>query len=213
MDKLANNFNTIYPGFASTKFNGGCSITEPENIGTNKFQKIILNSFDGFQFPHELAGKTSSFPSIAKHKGVLQNDCDGIVLFEKSGQKYILFCELKSSYILENIVKAKDQLIGSFVKFKSLLSTLQGYKSDEYKAVGLIVSFEPTHEQLTDIGKNQDRGASFAIRLNSDKFYTMPADRCDNYFCPLSVGCFEIYYIAVPDRKTTFSIDINTIIK
>lgn len=213
MDELANNFNKIYPGFASTKFNGECSITEPENIGTNKFQKIILNSFDGFQFPHDLAQKTSSFPAIANHVGVLQNDCDGIVLFEKNGQKYILFCELKSSYLLDNIVKAKKQLIGSFIKFKSLLSTLQGYESDKYKPIGLIVSFEPTQEQLTNISKIQDNRSSFAISLNRNRYYIMPADKCDKFFCPLAVGCFEIYYVAVPDHKTTFSIDINTIIK
>lgn len=213
MDKLANNFNTIYPSFAATKFNGKCSITEPENIGTNNFQEIILTSFDGFQFPHDLAQKTSSFPAIAHHDGVLQNDCDGIVLFEKNGQKYILFCELKSSYYLENIVKAKNQLIGSYVKFKSLLSTLQGYESDKYKPIGLIISFEPTQEQLTNISKIQDNRSSFAISLNRNRYYIMPADKCDKFFCPLAVGCFEIYYVAVPDHKTTFSIDINTIIK
>lgn len=213
MDKLVNNFNQIYPGCASTKFTGGCSIMEPDNIGTNKFQEIQLNSFDGFQFPHDLAGKSSSFPSIAKHDGILLKECDGIVLFEKSGQKYILFCELKSSYFLDDIVKAKEQLVGSFVKFKGLLSSIQGYKLDEYKPIGLIVSFEPTQEQLTNISKIQDKRSSFAIELNSKKFYPMPANKCDHFFCPLAVGNFDIYYVAVPNRQTSFSVDINTIIK
>ena len=176
MDKLAKNFNQIYPGCASTEFKGGCSIMEPENIGTEKFQEIKLNCFDGFQFPHELAQKLSSFPDMANHVGVLHNDCDGILLFEKNGQKYILFCELKSSYILDNIVKAKNQLIGSFVKFKSLLSTLQGYESDKYKPIGLIVSFEPTQEQLTNISKIQDNRSSFAISLNRNRYYLKSAE-------------------------------------
>ena len=215
MDNLVGNFNQIFPDCASTKFIGGCSIKEPDNINTNKFQEIKLNSFDGFQFPHDLAGKTSSFPQIANHNGVLLKDCDGIVLFEKGGQKYILFCELKSSYILEDIAKAKDQLVGSFVKFKGLLSCIQGYKQDDYKPIGIIVSFEPTQEQLTNISKKlgTDRRSSFALTLNSKRFYSMPADKCNHYFCPLAVGNFDIYYIAVPSRKTSFSIDINSIIK
>lgn len=213
MDTLVNYFNQIYPNFASTKFTGGCIITEPDNDGTNKFQKIELNSFDGYQFPHDLAKKSSSFPSIAGHRGYLLKDCDGIVLFEKNGQKFILFCELKSSFVLEEIVKAKNQLIGSFVKFKSILSSIQGYKSEEYKPVGIIVSFEPTQEQLTNCSKIQDRRSSFVITLNHRKFYSMPADKCDQFFCPLAVGNFDIYYVAVPNRQTSFSIDINTIIE
>lgn len=213
MDKLVDNFNQIYPRFASCKFIGGCSIKEPQNIGTDKFQEIRLNSFDGFLFPHDLAEKSSSFPKIAKHNSFLLKDCDGIVLFEKNGQKYILFCELKSSYKLEDIVKAKDQLVGSFVKFKGLLSCIQGYKQEEFKPIGIIVSFEPTQEQLTSISKIQDIRSSFALILNSNRFYPISEDKCNQYFCPLAVGNFDIYYIAVPNRQTSFSIDINTIIK
>lgn len=213
MDKLVKNFDQTYPNYASTKFVGSCSIKEPNNFGTNKFYEIQLNSLNGFQFPHDLAEKTSSFPKIANHNGFLIKDCDGILLFEKNGQKYILFCELKSSYILEDIVKAKNQLVGSFVKFKGLLSCIQGYEQKDYKPIGLIVSFEPTQEQLTNISKIQDNRSSFAISLNRNRYYIMPADKCDKFFCPLAVGCFEIYYVAVPDHKTTFSIDINIIIK
>jgi hypothetical protein len=193
MYNLVNNFNHIYPDFASTKFVGSCSVIEPENYGTNKLQEIVLNSFDGFQFPHDLAQKTTSFPKIAKHCGVLLKDCDGIVLFEKNGQNYILFCELKSNYSLDNIVKAKDQLVGSFVKFKGLLSCIQGYKQEDYKPIGLIVSFEPTQEQLTMISKIQDPRSSFAITLNYNKFYPMPASKCDKFFHPLAVGDIDIY--------------------
>ena len=68
-------------------------------------------------------------------------------------------------------------------------------------------------KKMTNISKIQDNRSSFAISLNRNRYYIMPADKCDKFFCPLAVGCFEIYYVAVPDHKTTFSIDINTIIK
>lgn len=213
MRQLANNFTAAFPVFPSIPFNGSCNIEEPKNFNTNNFQRIELTGFAGFAFPHELASGTSSFASVAKHTGVMTLDCDGIVMFEKNGQKYMLFCELKSSYVKDDIVHAKDQLVGSSVKMKGLLSTLQGYNRDEYKYIGLIVSFEPTQEQLASYGKLTDRGASFVIRLNHDKRYLMPAANCNTYFHPLAVDDFNIYYVPVPNRQTTFSVDINTIIQ
>ena len=213
MSLLADNFNKAYPGVMSKNFEGTCSITEPLNSGTEKFQEIVLTGLDGVIFPHELACKTSSFPQIAEHTGVLRYDCDGIVIFEKNGEKYILFCELKSSFVLDDITHAKDQLIGSSVKMKGLLSTLQGFDINDYKYIGLIVSFEPTQEQLTNISKKDDPKASFAISLNSNKYYSMPANKCDEFFHPLAVGSFNIFYISVPNHRTKYTVDIDSFLK
>ncbi|MBR3566994.1 MAG: hypothetical protein IKO46_10850 [Salinivirgaceae bacterium] len=213
MNQLAEKYNIAYPELKSEKFHESCTIVEPQNNGTEKFQEIVLTGWDGILFPHELARKTSSFPSIAKHTSVLNLDCDGIVIFEKNGEKYILFCELKSSFIWEDITHAKDQLIGSSVKLKGLLNTLQGFNTNDYKYIGLIVSFEPTQEQLTNISKNDNAGAAFAISLNSQKHYFMPADKCDKYYYPLAAGQFDIYYISVPNRQTTISVNVNSFLK
>ena len=67
---------------------------------------------------------------------------------------------------MDDIAHAKDQLIGSSVKMKGLLSTLQGFNINDYKYIGLIVSFEPTQEQLTNISKNDDaRQKEFLIQM------------------------------------------------
>ena len=213
MKQLAINFQEAYPDLAPKEFTTSCKITEPENAGTKKFQQIELTDFSGYYFPHELAGKASSFPRIARHKGVLLLDCDGVTIFEKNGQKYILYTELKSSFILEEIVKAKDQLVGTHVKIKGVLSTLQGYDINEYKPIGLIVSFAPTQEQLTTISKNYDKRASFAISLSNMRKYHMPSEKCNQFYVPLAVGDFEIYYVGVPNRQTNYSISINEILK
>lgn len=213
MSLLADNFNKAYPGVKSETFEGVCSITEPQNNGTEKFQEIILTGWDGIIFPRDLACLASSFPKKANHNGVLLKDCDGIVIFEKNGEKYILFCELKSSFFLDDIAQAKNQLIGSSVKMKGILSTLQGFNTDDYNYIGLIVSFEPTQEQLTNISKNDDARASFAISLNSNKYYSMSADKCNRYFHPLAVGCFNIFYISVPNHYTKYTVDVNTFLK
>lgn len=212
MEVLAANFDKAYPELATTHFVGACTFEETENIGTKKFQKVVLTGLEGYIFPHELMGKASSFATIAKHSGVLVLDCDGIVIFEYNGQKYILLCELKSSYICDDIVHAKDQLVGSSVKIKSLLDTLQGFDKSDFKIVGLIVSFEPTDEQITNISKNEDRKSIFAIRLQADKKYMMSSDKTNKFFYPLNVGDFELFYVAVPDRKTTYTVDVKSVL-
>lgn len=65
----------------------------------------------------------------------------------------------------------------------------------------------------TNIYKNDDARASFAISLNSNKYYSMPADKCDHYFHPLAVGCFNIFYISVPNLRTKYIVDVNTFLK
>ncbi len=212
MKVVTDNFNKAYPDLASQSFTGTCYIDEHDNNETDKFQQAVLTGLDGFIFPHELMGKASSFASMAGHKGVLTLDCDQVVLFEREGQKYILLCELKSSYICDNIVHAKDQIVGSIVKMKSLLASLQGFDKSEYKIIGLIVSFEPTEEQITNITKDEGPKSAFAIRLQADKKYSMPAAKTDRFFKPLEVGDIDLYYVAVPDRKTTYTIDISMLI-
>ncbi len=213
MKTLADNFSAVFPRFATTEFHGTCVINEPCNHGTTCFQKLLLTGFDGYLFPQDLGKKSSSFAQISNHNGILLKDCDGIILFEKNGQKYMLFCELKSSFVLEDIKKAKDQIIGTSVKMKGICSTLQGYDLNEYKPLGLIASFEPTDEQISNISKSDDKGAYFAIQLNSYKKYSMPSDKCNKYFHPLEIGDFVIYYIPVPGHATNFSVDINTVLQ
>lgn len=198
---------------AALPFEGTCNLDEHENDETDKFQRIVLTGLDGYVFPHELMGKASSFPGKAGHEGVLTLDCDGVLLFERGGQKYILICELKSSYTSERIIHAKDQIIGSCVKMRSLLSSLQGFDESEYKAIGLIVSFEPTQEQITSFTKNEGTKYTFLLRLQAEKKYSMPAARTNRFFHPLKVGDFDIYYVAVPDRQTTYTVDINTFLR
>lgn len=213
MKTLADNFSTAFPIFATTEFHGTCVINETQNHDTKCFQELQLTGFDGYLFPQDLAEKSSSFAKKSNHVGILRKDCDGIILFEKNGQKYMLFCELKSSFVLEDIKKAKDQIIGTSVKMKGICSTLQGYDLNEYKPLGLIASFEPTDEQISNISKSDDKGAYFAIQLNASKKYSMPSDKCNKYFYPLAIGDFVIYYIPVPGHAINYSVDINTVLQ
>lgn len=218
MNTLKSHFNKVYPVFAATSFTGSCVIEEPKNAGKDALQQLSLTGLDGHSFPHELVAKTVPFATaaqktIAKEKpvGVIRTDCDKVILFERDGQKYILFCELKSTFSPDEIAHAKDQIVGSWIKMRSLFQTLQNVNIDEYKPIGLIASFMPTDEILSMVSKNEDRKSSFAITLNANRKYSMPANKTNKYYHPLVVGDIDLFYLPVPDRLKTYTVDVNKI--
>ena len=220
MKTLKINFDKAYPAFSPEYFTDSCKVEEPENADKVAFRELTLTGFDGYSFPHDLVANTVTFADRAQnnllrsgiHCGVMRLNCDKVVLFELEGQKYMLFCELKSTFSTDEIVHAKDQIVGSLVKIRSLFHTLQEVKLDEYKPIGLIVSFQPTDEQINALSKNEDMKSVFAIRLNADRKYNMPEVNTNRYFHPLNVGTIDFYYLPVPERQKTYSVDINTII-
>lgn len=220
MKTLKINFDKAYPAFSPEYFTDSCKVEEPENADKVAFRELTLTGFDGYSFPHDLVANTVTFADRAQnnllrsgnHCGVMRLNCDKVVLFELEGQKYMLFCELKSTFSSYEIGHAKDQIVGSLVKIRSLFHTLQEVKLDEYKPIGLIVSFQPTDEQINALSKNEDMKSVFAIRLNADRKYNMPEVNTNRYFHPLNVGTIDFYYLPVPERQKTYSVDINTII-
>ena len=220
MKTLKINFDKAYPAFSPEYFTDSCKVEEPENADKEAFRELTLTGFDGYSFPHHLVANTISFAKKAQenlikpgnHCDVMRLNCDKVVLFELEGQKYMLFCELKSTFSSYEIGHAKDQIVGSLVKIRSLFHTLQGVKLDEYKPIGLIVSFQPTDEQINALSKNEDMKSAFAVMLNADRKYNMPEKNTNRYFHPLNVGTIDFYYLPVPERQKTYSVDINTII-
>lgn len=79
--------------------------------------------------------------------------CDGIFLLEQEDKKYIIWVELKSGY-KDVCKKAIDQLATSYVKTKSHLMNFSTFVPDEYRELGIIVSFPPKAEDLTDADNN-----------------------------------------------------------
>lgn len=220
MKTLVDNYNLLYPNIPATQFNGGIVVKEPENLGDpKKFQSVELKGINGFSFDHDLAKKMSSFAQIASpstfHKSgnkwdnILYDDCDGIILFEKNGQKYMLFCELKSGYFLKPIFHARCQLLGSYIKMKGLMSTVRGFAENDFIPIGLIVSFESTSEQRNLYSKIQGFEASFVRQLDNAKKFDIIGNKSQ---VPFNYRDFRIYHCGVPDMKVTYSIDINTII-
>lgn len=215
---IAQHFNEAYPEYAAKEWHADdCfNIEEPQNYNTNKFERLSVTGLDCFQFPHCLASKLSSFATMSNctgNIGCLTLDCDSILLVEKADCIYVICCELKSTFSSEEISKAKNQIVGSSVKFKGILSTLQDVDFQKIKVFGVIVSFEPTAEQVDAVSKfENDRKKLFAFQLQSERLYKMPSLSCNRFFSPLNVGDVELHYIPVPDRQSTFQVDLGKLL-
>lgn len=213
MKTIVDGFNAIFPSFASTFFGGSCKVVEPANFGTSYFQEIELQGIDGYLFPHDLAQSASSLASISGHQGILSLDCDGIILFEWKGQKYILLCELKSTFDTQDIMHANEQLKGSSVKMLGMLNLVQGFNLNDYKVCGLIVSFEPTQEQLTAVSKLQTWDGVFSYRLQAAKYYAQPLSKCQKFHYPLNVQAIDLFYVPVPGRQVKYSVNLPMVLR
>ena len=173
MEKVIVNYNKAYHALPAIPFESSCKIKEPCNeVKDGKLCEVCLTGFNGYSFPHELPEKLSSFVKIATvmkaDEGIkcvsgklsdgkehyLMKDCDGVIFFEKGGQKYMLFCELKSSYCSEEIFKAKNQICASYIKVKALMGTLQDFCLQEFMPIGMIFSYGPNPEEKTMNSKN-----------------------------------------------------------
>lgn len=220
MKTLIDNYNFLYPTFSATQFNYSIVVDEPANKGDmTKFQQIEIKGINGFAFDHYLAKNMSSFAQIAspatfyisgdQWNNILYDDCDRIILFEKNGQKYMLFCELKSGYSTDQIFHARCQLLGSYIKMKGLMSTVRGFTENDFIPIGLIVSFESTAEQRDYYSKKQGFEASFVRQLDKAKKFDIIGNKSP---VPFNYSDFRIYHCGVPDMKVNYSIDINTII-
>lgn len=76
----------------------------------------------------------------------MSRDCDGIIIAELNGQKYIIFLELKSSYTTSEIVVAQQQIMCSYYCLMTELHGLLHFNYTEYKACCMIASHPLSEE-------------------------------------------------------------------
>lgn len=224
MEKVIEKYNDAYHALEAKSFEAKCSIIETENKKKEEtFYEIELTGFDGYQFPHDLSNKLSSFVTHStkssnklsdnKTTHILGLDCDGILLFEKDGRKYMLICELKSKPDdKQDILKARKQIVGSYIKMNALMGTLSGVKTSEYIPIGLIVSFLPMSSTINALSKAKDEESSFLTLLFKKNKVDFNKLVLNSIFKPFETTDISIYFCGVPNRQRTYSIDINTII-
>lgn len=214
MRDLITRFDKLFPVYSSVAFNGCCTVEEKENRKADAFLKLEINGINGYEISNCVAKDSTSFFSKAGSGEPLNHDCDGIFFVEYDNKKYLFLCELKSTFATKEIIKAKEQLVGSYLKMHSLLSLLQGYKQDEIEVRGLIASFQPETERLLFIEKRReiDKSCHFCSFLNKEHKYMMPKASCEKFYAPLCVPDFTIYYVGVPDHRQEYAINFNSLL-
>ncbi|GEM_PF-2659750 len=232
MEDLINDYNQAYHALSASPFTSSCIIYEPDNRKEGTLCKMELTGFDGYFFPHQLASDLSSFVKISttvkdgngKKTGegklsdgkehLLVKDCDGIIFFEKDEHKYMLFCELKSSYINTEIYKAKDQICASYIKMKALMGTLQKFNLQDFVPIGIIFSYEPNSEEKVFNSKIYQKDCnSFPEKLRMHKRVYLSKSDHKKAFPIFNMDEITMYYCAVPSGYGEYSVNISRILQ
>lgn len=215
-------FNSIAPKYASPKYIGMVEVTgHQKNASVNK---VIWTSADFYYLDHQLAKDMTSFFEKANSPDVFKLDCDGIVLFEKEGKKYMFLTELKSKFRTEDLYHAKTQIVSSFLKANMLLNISTCYLLKDYIIKGFIVGHPPMPDFLVNLhkgtmlsDKKKEREYELAKRIfidsKSKKITLYPTDFLCLKNLPLGpLGIFpkiDLYYIEVPQGQSSIALDVT----
>ena len=219
MNTLIENFNNLCPLCAACPVDGDCIIDEHDNENRfNVFQRLIITDFKGWQFPHDLPNKLSASycrlhnPTSNNncHK-VVRLSCDSILCIEEEGKIIFYVCELKSSYDKDQIVHAREQIVGSYIKILALLNTLQGFDMNRIEMRGVIFAYEMNPERLSIFKNTSEIATRFCLKLYEDKIYNMPSSNCESYWYPLSCPDVKLILITVPNLKREHTISFKDI--
>lgn len=141
----------------------------------------------------------------------LQHSCDGVLIIEQQGQKYLVFIELKSDYTSGNIRKAEIQLCASYLRMMALLNCMEDFQPDEYRKCGIIVSHPQSPEELnrilkmknnkTNLTRFERQSLSFASKYSKGGF---PMDKTYSLLGKLPIADHLRF-----DTLPTFHFNVN----
>lgn len=211
MDATIKEFSKLYPAYATSYFEKECEIVETAPQSEKDFRRLLVSGGEGYVFPRGFAGDSVSFYSKAGCQDPMLLNSDGIFFAEVDGRKCLFVCELKSSFGVTQISHAKEQVVGTLLRLQAQLSILQSLPEWEYH--GVIVSYEPTDNQLVVASKLTSRDASFSKYLCTKKHKLISSSIANKYYAPLALPDINIHYVAVPDRKNEYQVDLRELIR
>lgn len=81
------------------------------------------------------------------------------------------------------------------------------------EACEVIVSYEPTGNQLMMVNKLSSLDASFSKYLVTKGHKEIKAERANKFYAPMAMPDITIHYVAVPDRKTEYQMDLGDLVR
>lgn len=217
MKELVENYNKLNPSLCAKWIDGTCTMMEHENEGsTSVLQQLEITNFVGWQFPHDLPDKIGSFYNISQNScskekchEIVRLSCDSILCVEETDKIIFYICELKSSYTKESITHAKDQIVGSLIKLRSVLSILQGFNTKNIEMRGIIFAYDMNSDRLSYFKNTSDPRAIFCLKLYNECEYYMPSKKCNDFWFPLSFPDIKLKYVKIPCLEKSYSLDFN----
>ena len=157
-----NDLKQLYKDVCMSEYSDICVVKESDP--DTKVKQVNFKSKQGIVFCDKILNEfKNGFQSIS-YCLALQKNCDGLILTEFEGQKYLIWVELKSGYN-DVAKKAVLQIASSYLKHKFFLSCFNTFDSSEYREFGIIISNYPklnNKEQDKKEGKQEfvgnDRG-------------------------------------------------------
>lgn len=223
---ICDNLRTIFPKYTQTSEGQ----TEVKVLEKGSQAKLIEVKWTNSNFqvidPRIVSNMKSLFESGGSVK-MLHLDCDGIMIFEKDGQKYLFFSELKSGFDPRRINKAKNQIIASYLKINMILNLLSDYEKADYIIKGFIFSNPPTGTDLRDLSKITMLGTTsryltepffvYDLCFEQNPFLLQSSSLYELRNVPLDLdkGLFdkiEFYHIPVPNGQTSITLDVQNYI-
>lgn len=222
---LENFLIAVAPKYATPLHKGSVAITEHESKAS--VRKVVWTGSDFNHFDHTLAKDLQTFFKTAGSPDAFAHDCDGVILFEENGKKYMFLTELKSTFDTARLYEAKTQIVSSFLKTNLLLNISMCYRLEDYIIKGFVVGRAPKADfkinlykgsMLSDKKKEREYDlAKKLLILNANQPVTLrPLDLHCLRGIPLGErGIFpkiELHFIAVPEPDSEITLDIRNYI-
>ncbi|NDV57393.1 hypothetical protein [Bacteroides sp. 519] len=216
---VSTDLKTLFPNYDINYHIGKTTISE-KGIQA-KVKEIHWVNSDFHYIDTSIVKEFTQFFQKSGTPHIFHLDCDGIILFEENGKKYIFISELKSSFDMRDLYYAKDQIISSFIKINMILHLLPNYRKEDYVFKGFIACLSPNAEFIRELHKGLffKRGnrfkteAEFADELYHDKSIKLKASECDQLRnLPLGNNCLfnelEFHYLEVPSGNNSYTVDV-----
>lgn len=222
---FCNDLKVLFPKYCMEYCKGTISIKESSSSA--KVKEIVWSNSDFHRIDPNIVKDMTSFFKIANSSDIFHLDCDGIILFEKDGKKYMFFSELKSTFDTSDIFHAKDQIISSYIKINMIMHLLRCYNSNDFIIKGFIVCLPPKPGFLRDLyrqqmckpGSKYKEDAEFTLELcycKSQKTTLTPKDCFKLKSLPLGdKGIFrsiDFHYVEVPSGMNSITLDVDNYI-
>ena len=167
-------WNNIYKNHPSKYLKGSVTIVEKENNGVegkNKTLKICCPEV--VSFPSKQFGTYDMFGALS------DRNCDGVLLVENPDNTCdLIYIEMKSRFSVQEVFRAKKQIVETFIKMQSLLQMMKVFSSLTIKRVyGVIETKRLDDNQEVWWQKQQmlpDERMEFGERLLKHKTIQAP---------------------------------------